>query len=219
MPERIARARQTVYLYDAIPIQADAPFRSGWAPEIDGLMQQGYGFLDAVFESDGVLFRGMSNGLSSALTSKAFGGFADNGSLCELEQQLNVLFCSQDLSDAINVSRIWETVDSGILVFPSRIFVQEWEARQAAVMAFAEAGIVFKYPFMLRSLVLNEVAVVVRASGAPACCTATNVVDLPPYTSGDRQACEDAVQGIMAEYRLRPTAVRYGVDYPRMQAR
>lgn len=131
---------------------------SGWGGVIDGLLKQGYSFLGYKYSIDGVLFRGMSAGLLNAVENNNFGLYKDAKPHAELEQSLGIHFVSHELSDAITTARLWEDVDdAGIIVLSSHLFNQCYDAKQAAMMAFAEPGFVFKYPFFNEPIPLEKI--------------------------------------------------------------
>ena len=150
----------TTYAYNTRPGGARSlSVSSGWAPKIDCLLAEDYQFLGFRFSDNGYLFRGMSRGLANALIAGYFGFFQDPRSLCSLERALNVLFISHELSDAVYVSRLWEArTDSVILVVRSELFNSMWDVKRAAVLGFAEPGMVFKYPFLVDPFPLGNVA-------------------------------------------------------------
>ena len=128
-----------------------------WHPIIQRLLQQGHTFLPCDF-TDGYLFRGVSQSLLASLTSNEFGYFDDARSLPTLERELGVFFISHTLSDALAVARLWEkTNDAGVLVVRSELFSRELAQRRAAVLGFAEGGLVFKYPFFVRPLRVSDI--------------------------------------------------------------
>jgi hypothetical protein len=89
----------------------------------------------------------MSSGLAAGLRGDSLGLFEDSNPHARLEQQLAVYFVSQDLSDAITCARLWENLDdAGVLVFDTRVFNAACAAGDAAMMQFAEPGVVFNYP-------------------------------------------------------------------------
>ena len=206
--------RQTVYAYDARALSTRRSIDTGWAQEIGRLIEQGYGFLDATYAPGGVLFRGMSRGVESAIEAGACGHFTHSATQRELEQDIGVFFCSQDLSDALTISRVWENDDSAVVVFPSDLFIHEWVARRAPVMAFAEAGIVFRYPFLLRPLGLDELTLLIRAPRSRVTSTLCEQVVLPDDVRGDRAACESFIKAILESRGHKSAAVTYGVEYP-----
>lgn len=206
--------RQTVYAYDARPLQGDGDVACGWAEEIQALIRQGYCFLDATYEPTGVLFRGVGSGVAAWLEAGDGGPQADVSGRSDFERQLGVMFCSQDASDALAVSRLWEERDAAVLVFEAGVFVREWLAKRAAVMAFAEAGVVFRYPFFSRPLRLQDVLLVIRPEGGRPAAGAGREVALPASAWGDRSACERSLAAMLQTRGMRAAALRYGVEYP-----
>lgn len=130
----------------------------GWVKAINRMIDQRYAFLALKYETNGYLFRGMSSGLFSALLDKQFWHYSGEESGSHFEKELDVLLVSQDFSDALTVSKLWEQkLDACILVLRSEIFNQALAEKKAAMMATAEPGVVFKYPFLTQPLTLDDV--------------------------------------------------------------
>ncbi|MBL1141954.1 MAG: hypothetical protein HND53_07990 [Proteobacteria bacterium] len=130
----------------------------GWAEPINRMIDQRYAFLALQYESEGYLFRGMSSGLFDALLEDQFWHYPSNDSGNHFEKELNVLLLSQDLSDAYSISKLWEKKpDSCIVIFRSEIFNRALNEKKAAMMATAEPGIVFKYPFLSHPLGIEDI--------------------------------------------------------------
>jgi hypothetical protein len=158
----------TAYRYNAIPRSARA-VRSGWAPGIDRLLAAGHEFLPYGYAGKGLLFRGLGSGLRAGLLAGAFGRCDSGHALCALEHELGVHLLSHELSDALAVARLWEgRADSGLLAFPASVFEAAMRARRAAVLGFAEPGVVFRYPFLIDALRLADVALLFVPSAAAA---------------------------------------------------
>ena len=139
------------------PIEKE-PVVSGWHPKIDVLLQDGYSFLPYEYSETGVLFRAMNSGLINAVRNKRFGLFEDDNPHAPMEHNLEIFFVSHDLSDAMTIARIWgETEDAAILCIHSRVFNAYNAVKRAAVMAFAEPGVVFKYPFFVEPIELTDI--------------------------------------------------------------
>jgi hypothetical protein len=130
----------------------------GWANAINRMIDQRYAFLALEYEDEGYLFRGMSAGLFEALLNNQFWHYSGNDSGSIFEKDLDVLLLSQDFSDALTVSKLWEQKSGAcIIVFRSEIFNQALKEKRAAMMATAEPGVVFKYPFLTSSLTLEDI--------------------------------------------------------------
>ncbi len=155
--------QQTAYPYNATV--AGTPRHThdhGWARAINRMIDQRYAFLNLQYDGTGYLFRGMRQGLAKALLNNHFWHYQAEHGTARLEQELNVLFCSQDLSDALALSRLWDNrSDAGILIFNSALFNNALRKRQAAMMATAEPGVVFKYPLLTSSFSLDDIAFLV----------------------------------------------------------
>lgn len=152
--------RQTAYPYNAVaPSKRRAVHAPGWPPAIRRMLEQRHAFLPLQYDGTGYLFRGMRRGLGAALLNNRFWHFAVDTAVGRLEQELDVLFCSQDLSDALGVARLWEdAADAAILVFRSALFNAALRRQQAAMMATAEPGVIFKYPLLTFPLTARDIA-------------------------------------------------------------
>ena len=154
---------QTAYEYNSHSSSSDTKVEDqAWAEAIKRMIEQRYAFLDLQYEDEGYLFRGMSTGLFDALINNQFWHFDGDDRGNHFEKELNVLLISQDFSDAYTVSKIWEReVDSCIIIFKSNVFNKALNNKQAAMMATAEPGVVFKYPFLCQPLSLSEIEYIV----------------------------------------------------------
>ncbi len=125
------------------------------------LVARDYAFANLTYPESAVLFRGMSNGLVESILSDRFAAYEDDKPHAELESELGVYFLSHDLSDAITCARIWEAVDdAGIIVMATEIFKQRQQHDAAAMMQFAEPGVVFDYPFLCEPVALAEIELI-----------------------------------------------------------
>ncbi len=156
---KIHSNRQTAYEFNShsselIPSVKD----HGWASPINRMIDQRYAFLNLTYDNKGFLFRGMNAGVFNAILNKQFWYNAKDENDNDLEQELGVIFVSQDLSDALTASRLWEDKsDACILVIRASLFHQELLKKQVAMMATAEPGVVFKYPLFTSPLLLADV--------------------------------------------------------------
>jgi hypothetical protein len=150
---------QTAYQHNAHSISSDSEGNDhGWADAINRMIDQRYAFLAMEYENNGYLFRGMSSGLLNALLKNKFWHYSGEERGAHLERELDVLFLSQDFSDALTVSKLWEQKsDACIIVFKSEIFNLALNEKKAAMMATAEPGVVFKYPFLSQPLTLDDI--------------------------------------------------------------
>lgn len=151
---------QTAYQHNSHSSVSNTPVKEhGWSDAINRMIEQRYAFLDLQYEDDGYLFRGMSCGLYEALLDNKFWHYPGDDRGCHFEKELNVLLVSQDFSDAFTVSSLWEqSSDACILIFKSKIFNTELNNKNAAMMATAEPGVVFKYPFLCDPLTLQNIS-------------------------------------------------------------
>lgn len=154
--------KQTAYLHNAASSFFSNTFDHGWTDAINRMIDQRYAFLGLQYENKGNLFRGMSSGLFESLLSNNFWHYAAQDSCSVLEKNLDVLFLSQDFSDAYTQSKIWEQkVDACIVILESDLFNNALKKKQAAVMATAEPGMVFKYPFISHPLNMDEIQLLI----------------------------------------------------------
>ncbi len=219
---------QTAYSYNLSPDTAISDVNDfGWCHQINNMLKNGYSFLPSSYEDRGFLFRGMSNGLAKAVEDDHFWQFADQRSVTHLEHELGVMFISQDVSDAYGVSRVWENAsDSGLLVINSSHYNQQLEVRQAAMLAFAEPGVVFNYPFLCLPLLLEDVAFIVVGceqlaerircrltevgnSSTQVLCPAASV------SAGSRSEMEAAMQQLLEHNFIQPARLTSSVQMPR----
>lgn len=150
---------QTAYQYNAHSSVSDTKVNDhGWSDAINKMIDLRYAFLALQYDNEGYLFRGMSTGLFDALINNQFWHYAGDDRGNHFEKELDILLFSQDLSDAFTVSKIWEQKqDACILVFKSSIFNDALNEKKAAMMATAEPGVVFKYPFLSYPLTLEDI--------------------------------------------------------------
>ncbi len=160
-------ALTTAYAYNTRPPHARSKpsMRSGWHAKIDELLERDYCFLGCRYSDEGYLFRGIRRGLDAMLIAGQWQRCDDGYPLCQLERELDVYLVSHELSDALSVARLWEhPSDAAILVFPAALFNARWQRHEAAVLGFAEPGVVFRYPFLVQPLRMSDVAGIVVSS-------------------------------------------------------
>ncbi len=150
---------QTAYQHNAHSLSSSVEVDDhGWADAINRMIDQRYAFLALEYEDNAYLFRGMSSGLFDTLIDNRFWHYSGDDSGTHFEKELDILLLSQDFSDALTVSKLWEHNDDAcIIVFRSEIFNQALKEKKAAMMATAEPGVVFKYPFLTQPLTLDDI--------------------------------------------------------------
>ncbi len=204
-----ARARMTAYASNtragAAPSMRAAP---GWAEKINRLLRDHYCFTALKYSGPGVLFRGMSSGLADALRNGRFGRYADDKPHAELEQELDVLFVSHDLSDALSCARLWESVDdAGILVIDAAYFNAEYDWRNAAMMNFAEPGVVFNYPLLCEAIEARQVQTLyvntTTAARLRALALDSAALRIVAIEDDDRACMEQAIRADLALHDMR----------------
>jgi hypothetical protein len=123
------------------------------------LVERDYAFLPVGYAAPGWLFRGIDHGLAAVLAGAAPGMNAGDHALAALEREAGVLFVSQDVSDALSVTRLWQAPrDAAILAIPASVFAQAHAAGRAAVLGFADPGVVFRYPAFVAPLATTAVS-------------------------------------------------------------
>lgn len=120
------------------------------------LRDAGFPFHRETYTGSGYLFRGIGGDLLKGVARGAFGQNEDPGAPARLERELGVLWCSANPNDAVGASGLWEAGrEAGVAVFPAATFAQEQEAGRAGILAYAEGGMVFRYPFLVGPLPLD----------------------------------------------------------------
>ncbi len=152
-------SNQTAYQHNAhSPSSSVEENDHGWAGTINRMIDQRYAFLALEYENKGYLFRGMSSGLFDTLLDNKFWHYPGDDSGTHFEKELDILLLSQEFSDAFTISKLWENKkDAGIIIFRSEIFNQALKEKKAAMLATAEPGVVFKYPFLTHPLTLDDI--------------------------------------------------------------
>ncbi|MFO1435549.1 MAG: hypothetical protein U1F34_04005 [Gammaproteobacteria bacterium] len=154
------------------------------------LVQRDYAFLGYRYTPGGVLYRGLRKGLAANIAHGAWLPSVDDGPLAALERELGVFLFSHDLSDALSVSRLWEdNDDAAILVFDAAEFDARWRCGGAAVLGFAEPGVVFRYPFFAEPLALETHRTIFTKSVCTSPIMPRQTV-VPTNLAGDRSTTE-----------------------------
>lgn len=225
--ERRPRAATAAYATDGRDNwQVDAEPDSDWHPAFSRLLGSGHIFLGQTYGETGVLFRGMPTGLSAAIENRAFWQSNGDNPLCRLERELGVIFCSEVARDALAVARPWEqgAEDAILLIFASSIFARRWQRRAAAVLGFADVGMVFKYPCFAEALAWSDLyGLVVHPDRQPAC--QTMIERLPesarPYTTtpaaavNSRDAWLTAIDELLSKEQQSAAVCESTNEYPR----
>jgi len=193
---------------------------------VAALREAGFPFHRETFAGSGCLFRGISGDLLAGAARGAFGQNPDPGAPARLERELGVLWCSANPADAVGAAGLWEGHrEAGVALFPAAAFAAEQGAGRAGVLAYAEGGMVFRYPFVAGPLPLDWVtrllvpAVVAAAleerlrglpPGAPeadrlkTCRERLIPLDLPSPTK--RRDAEGAVTATLSKHGEHPAA-------------
>lgn len=154
-----SNSSQTAYAHNSVSdIDASTYRDHGWAETINRMIGKRYSFLPEQYRPGQYLFRGMSGGLLQAVLTGSFWHFDSSMHVASFEQEENILCVSQDFSDAYSVARLWEhPPEAGILIIKSQVFNDRLSERSAAMLATAEPGVLFRYPFFTVPLQLNDV--------------------------------------------------------------
>ncbi len=217
--DRAAAAQTTVYADNARAARGARQCEPGWHAAIADLVRRDYAFLPLRYAGRGVLFRGMASGIGAALDAGQCGTSDDEHALNALERETGVVFVSQDVSDAIAVARLWEAPqDGGVLVIPADSFARAHAAGAAAILGFADPGVVFRYPCFAPPLVLDdEVKVIVHPAAAPAVAgiAPQRVMVLPRETPADRGGVAAALARLLDAAGLKAASAERATRYPR----
>ena len=176
-----------MYAHNNRPGRRARACEAGWDPAIANLVERDYAFLPVCYEGDGVFYRGLDSGLERVLASGVLEQNTGTHSLAALERETGVLFVSTDLSDALAVSRLWEApAGAAVIVIRAARLARAQEAGRAAVLGFADPGVVFRYPCFAPPLELdavervvvhpNDLAAATRAAGRHAA-----LIDAPRF--------------------------------------
>ncbi|MGR8921140.1 MAG: hypothetical protein ACU85V_16100 [Gammaproteobacteria bacterium] len=195
-------AQTTGYALNTRRGGAGADAGDDWAPPVRELVARDYAFLPLGYAPPGCLFRGIDGGLAAALAAGHFGLNAGAHALAALEREAGVMFLSQDLSDALSVARPWAGPgDVAVLVVPAAVFAARAAAGEAAVLGFADPGVVFRYPFVTAPLELGELAAIACAEPLSPQATAT-AAGRPAFirieAAGGRGECERRLAAALA---------------------
>lgn len=208
-------ALTTAYPRNARPRASQRAPQRPWAPAVERLRAAGHVFLPLTYAGGGCLFRGIARGLGAGLGAGVFDADPGTHRLCALERELGVQLLSQDLSDALAVARPWEAgADAAVLVVAAAQFEAHRRRRRAAVLGFAEPGVVFRYPFVVDPLHAGEVALVLACGAGEARTPGPACLRVAGTT---RAQVEAAMAGALAAHGWQPARARPArsrCDYP-----
>ncbi len=190
---------------DTSPEEASAA-ATGWHPVINRLLARRCQFLDCSF-ADGVLFRAVPAGFAAGLAAGEWPRLAEGRGVCAQEADLGGLLLSHELSDALAVARPWEQpADAAILVLDAAWFDAALRRRKAAVLAFAEPGVVFRYPLLAEPLPAAAVQLAFPCGASGACTPASGAAEFPMVALGDvdRRRCAVLAEAALVAHGLAP---------------
>lgn len=214
----------TVYPDNSRSTRASRVAAAGWDARIVRLVERDFAFLPLAYAGAGCLWRGIDAGLGAAVASGALALNAGSHALAVLERDLDVMLVSQDFSDALAVSRLWDGADdAAIIAFPAARFAHEHACGRAAVLGFADPGVVFRYPFLLAPQPLAAAAAIIvhpRAAAAlePAVPPGVRVLTPTVEAAADRADFERACEQLHARAGLAPTQPVPNAVMPRVAA-
>lgn len=193
-----------------------------WASPVQQLLKNNYAFLPLTYTAPGYLFRGVSN-LPEVISTAVLDLEPGDHALARLERELGVVMMSADVSDALAVSRVWtDEPGRAVVVLKADAFADYYKRRAAAVLGFADPGVVFRYPFMLGPLPLSVVqALVVHGNAHRLTETLLKEIPHPPQLLGctgaepTRQSFEQALTALLEAENLIPAQSKPAADYPR----
>ncbi len=214
-----SNALNTAYPYNTRPGRHRRESLSGWHQKIDELLALDHSFLGYRYSGEGVLFRGVPSGLAATLDAGCWLPSADPGPLGTLERELGIYLLSHDLSDALTIARLWENPeDAAVLIFAAGEFHSRWMQAAAAMLGYAEPGVVFKYPFLIAALPMDAVSTIVvptHYSGA----ADPRMVKAPGMVGADRRQLERWILELLQRRGLCPAQPVATDRYPRRDSR
>jgi len=165
----------------------------GWHPVVNRLIERRHQFLACSF-GEGVLFRGLGSGFHDTLAAGALAAAPAGAGVAAQEADLGVVLVSHVLADALAVARLWEAgaADAAVLVLDAGCFAAALAERRAGVLAFAEPGMVFRYPFLVPPVPLAAVLGAYVGPGAAE--PPAGMLAGEPISARDRRGCESAIQ-------------------------
>ena len=188
-----------------------------WSPIINSLLAAGYSFMPCRFSDDGWLFRGLQSGLDHGCGTGSFGYFDGNDEMAGVEQAMGVYFLTNELSDAMTVSRLYDSPpDGGIVALHASVFNQSLDDGRAAVLAVGDGGIVFRYPFLTAPLEMTDIArVFVTRPAADRLASAGRPADGITVLQGrDRRELETSLQEAARHLGISAAMPRRCSHYP-----
>ncbi|MGE0485651.1 MAG: hypothetical protein AB7Q81_16010 [Gammaproteobacteria bacterium] len=218
-------AQTTVYADNARRGGRGRSCEPGWSESFARLVERDYAFLPLTYAAPGWLYRGIDRGLSALLAGEELELNAGEHALAALEREAGVLFVSQDVSDALSVTRLWEArADAAILAIRAAAFAQAHDEGRAAVLGFADPGVVFRYPAFAAPLAASVAShVFVHADVAPGE-TVSAASDGPRVVAvraagGGREAFAAALAGALERHGIVAARPRPATRWPRARGR
>ncbi|MCP5202165.1 MAG: hypothetical protein H6977_19375 [Gammaproteobacteria bacterium] len=215
-------AQTTVYADNARRGAGRRRCEAGWAQAFARLVERDYAFLPLGYAPPGWLFRGIDRGLAALLAGEPLALNTGEHALAALEREAGVLFVSQDVSDALSVTRLWAAPpDAAILAIPAAAFAAAQADGRAAVLGFADPGVVFRYPAFAAPLAASAVShVFVAAQGAAAQLFSgapggPQVVAVPAAGDG-REPFATALEAALAEHGIDAAGPQAAARWPRL---
>jgi hypothetical protein len=208
--------RNTAYTHNT---RAQAPQRrleGRWHPAIQALFERDYAFLGYCYGDSGVLFRGIACGVSEMLGAGQWMANCDDSHVGALERGLGVYLLSHELSDALAVARLWQAnEDAAVLVFDAGEYNRRCEQGGAAMLGFAEPGVVFKYPFLVDPLPIAATGVLLLSSAHPPLDDESIALRVPAALLGDRGAVEQWARRVLDERGMNAAVPQPTGNFPR----
>lgn len=209
--------RNTAYAHNTRPRAPGRRRLAGhWHPAIQSLFERDYSFLGYAYEGSGVLFRGLARDVTAMHQAGRWVTNLDDSHVGALERELGVYLLSHELSDALAVARLWASRENAaVLVFDAVEFSQRCQLGNAAMLGFAEPGVVFKYPFIVEPLPTTATRLLLLSCGHPRLEDEAGVLRVPEPLLGDRSAVERwACQALQERAMTAALPVSTG-NYPR----
>ena len=157
----VSGSQTTAYAHNTRPRLSGRFSRPSARTLVDRLKQRDYSFHPSSFSDSGVLFRAIVPFTPGVLSENTVPYNPGKHSLFALERELGALLFSNELSDAISLARLDRRgCNAAIAVFSVSSFHARARRAAAGVLAFAEPGFVFRYPFLAPPFAAAEAQVI-----------------------------------------------------------
>ena len=133
---------------------------------------------------------------------------------------MNIYFITHELSDALTVSGLKHgNPEGGILVFPASLFNEALSKKTAAVLAIGDSGMVFRYPFITKKLLIHDLSrlIVTDSLAEKLLGRRPELHDLLlPVQTDEAGTCESVIKQMLDSHDISPTRLKSAEMVPRL---